>query len=245
MIEKEGIVVRVTQIKERDAMIQIITNDGFFSFLARGVLKVDSKNALFVSLYTHARFELEEGKNGYYSLKGGTLLHSPASSMNDLLYLLTFSSIAELAMKFFDENTVKDYYPYLSAIFMAVYEKSGDPLTLVSIGACTALKLSGYAIQTSGCVTCGTKKDIVSFDMDNGGFFCRKHYDPATMQNQTPSFLKAVRFLFIVPPEEVKNYTLNEQDLIPILNQIHQFMLDFCGVNRKGYELLLRAVRKM
>lgn len=32
MIEKEGIVVRVTQIKERDAMIQIITNDGFFSF---------------------------------------------------------------------------------------------------------------------------------------------------------------------------------------------------------------------
>lgn len=100
MIEKEGIVVRVTQIKERDAMIQIITSDGFFSFLARGVLKVDSKNALFVSLYTHARFELEEGKNGYYSLKGGTLLHSPASSMNDLLYLLTFSSVAELAMKF-------------------------------------------------------------------------------------------------------------------------------------------------
>lgn len=245
MIEKEGIVVRITPLKEKDAIIQIITDEGFFSFLARGIMKVDSKNALFVSLYTHARYELEEGKGGHFTLKSGMLLHSPASSMNDLFYLLTFSSIAELAMKFFDESTAKDYYPYLYYIFLAAYEKKGDPLTLIAIGASTALKLSGYAIHTQDCVVCHSKKDIVSFDINNGGFFCRKHFDPVTMQNQVPSFLKSVRFLAIVPAQEVENYTLNERDLVPILNIFHQFMLDNCGVDWKGYSLFLRAIRKM
>ena len=244
MLEIEGIVIKTTPYKERDAIIEIITQDGFFSFLARGIMKVDSKNALFVSLYTHARFELEEGKGGHYSLRSGTLLDSPANSMNDLYCLLAFSNISELALKFFDEKSAAAYYPYLFEAFQGLYHKEGDPFTLVGILAAKALQLSGYAVETKGCVECGNKSGIVSFDFHSGGFLCHKHFNPNTQKNQTPSYLKTVRFLFVVKKEEMLQYTMKEKDLIAILSDMKNFMYDASGVNWKGLDLWSRAIRK-
>ena len=44
-MEFDGIILRSTPLKEKDAMITALTNDKLVSFYARGVLSIKSKNS--------------------------------------------------------------------------------------------------------------------------------------------------------------------------------------------------------
>jgi len=60
-----GIVTRLTPFKEKDAMINVVAENKAYSFLARGVLGIASKNMASVQPYTKSRFVLTKGKEGF------------------------------------------------------------------------------------------------------------------------------------------------------------------------------------
>ena len=74
-MEFEGIVIKTTPFRDQDAMVSILSSNKIYSVLARGVLKIDSKNAHRVSPFTLSRFNVMKTKEGY-SLKNGELINS-------------------------------------------------------------------------------------------------------------------------------------------------------------------------
>ena len=50
--EFEGIVIKFSKYLDNDAMVTVLTKTGIKSFLARGALKMKSKNARSLNLYT-------------------------------------------------------------------------------------------------------------------------------------------------------------------------------------------------
>lgn len=241
-MEKEGFVLRITPYRDQDALIQTITRDGFCTFLARGIMKMSSKNASLVTVYTHAIWDVEEGKNGYFVLKNGRILETALEAMNHLTTLCTMDAVSELILKLLDEENASLIYPYLAQAFHAFYHQEGDALTLLAILCAKSLVIAGYGMEIHHCVFCHQNKHIVSFDLFAGGYVCQAHYQPLTMVNQSPSYLKAVRYLFSVPPENMLDYSLSMSDVVLILADMKQYLNQQCGIDWKGYGILVKTL---
>jgi recombinational DNA repair protein (RecF pathway) len=66
----KGYVLHLSPYKESDAMVQVLSSDGLYSFLARGLAKPTSKLAGATQLLSYSQFSLSSGPNGgTYSLK--------------------------------------------------------------------------------------------------------------------------------------------------------------------------------
>jgi DNA repair protein RecO len=110
----EGYVIHHAQYKENDAMVSVLSKDGLFSFLARGVLKPTAKNAASCQLLSYSRFSLSQEKNGAYSLKESEVLKMP-DGKDSLERLTAFSFLAELTNKLVQSDEAIETYPFLEA----------------------------------------------------------------------------------------------------------------------------------
>ncbi len=241
MEEYQGIVLRVTPYKDHDAIVLALTEKGYLSFKARGVMKLQSKNAVSISLYSYSKWELETAKNGQLSLKSGQLIHSIMTNTTDLLSLLALDAIGELLLKVLIDNE-ESIYPYLSTLLYLLSKKCISPLCLLAILSAQVLNLCGYAPFLDGCVVCHNKQHIVSFALKDGGFICQKHFDPFHNTNQSANYLKTMRILFNLPVSYIDKLELDDKDLIPFLYEVSDFLKDALGFNWKGLELVLKSL---
>lgn len=241
MEEYQGIVLRITPYKDQDAIVLALTEKGYLSFKARGVMKLQSKNAASVSLYSYSKWELEATKNGQLALKSGQLLNSIMLHSTDLSVLLSLDAIGELLLKVLIDNE-ESIYPYLSTIFDLLYKKSITPLTALAILSAQVINLCGYAPFLDGCVICHNKKHIVSFTLKDGGFVCQKHFDPFNNKNQTASYLKTMRILFNLPVSYIGELALSDNNLIPFLYEVSDFLKESLGFYWKGLQLFLKSL---
>ena len=239
----EGIVLRIVPYKEKDAMVTILSKDGFVSFLARGILKIDSKNAHLIGLYNKAIFELSEAKNGHISLKSGKILHSSGMITKNLNNLLALDAIGEIILRMCDENSAKKLYDYLDSVIKNLNDDKVSSLTsCLIIGARTLIE-NGYMMKVDGCVECGSKNKLVSFDFNSGGYICVKHFNPLIHHNQNESYLKAIRLIFLAPFDKINLVNISLTDEILILNKMKEFILEQCGVTWNGIETLLKLIK--
>lgn len=241
-MEIEGIVLRITPYRDQDALIQVITSEGFRTFLARGIMKMNSKNAALVTLYTHAIWDVEEGKNGYFVLKNGRLVETALEAMNDLSSLCVMDAISEFILKVLDEENASFIYPYFFHAFHALYHQKGNPLALLAVLCAKSLIAAGYGMEVNGCVICHKKTQIVSFDFFAGGFICQDHFQPLTMVNHSSSYLQSIRSLFLVPLEKMDELSLSMTDLILILGDMKQYLSQQCGIEWKGFGMLSKIL---
>ncbi len=244
-MDVEGIVLKVIPYKEKDGLVTILTKDGLVSFLAKGIYKIDSKNSLFTNLYTKAVFELIESKNGYYSLKNGKIINLSSNFLDNLDKILTLNAIVELIIKTNDSNNLNMLYPYLDNAYSLLVESEIDPLLFVAVIGVKYLKYNGFDMKVDGCVICNQKNKLVSFDFSSGGFLCYRHFDSNKNTNQSSSYLKAIRQLFLVPYYKLDLLAIDQKEIISILINLKEFMSDSCGVFWSGIETIIKSRRNI
>ncbi len=244
MMEISGLVLRITPYKENDAMILSLTQDGYLSFLARGVMKINSKNAPSIGLYSFSKWDLETGKNGQLTLKNGQLITSMTAIMDDLPSLLAMDAIAEICLKMVIDDE-KYLYPYLIEVFRLLRERRIEPASALAIIAAQVLKLNGYGLVVDGCVFCHDNKKIVSFDYQSGGFVCAHHFDPLTMVNQSTLYLKTVRLLFLFPYDYLDKVALDYHEVILILSDFRKYLYEACGFKWSGLDAFFKAIKSI
>ena len=104
--EFEGIVIKFSKYLDNDAMVTVLTKTGIKSFLARGALKMKSKNARSLNLYTISKFELLEEKYGNI-LKTGVSIYAPFNLYSSFESLACLSLIGEATF-----NSINEYDEY-------------------------------------------------------------------------------------------------------------------------------------
>lgn len=242
-MDVEGIVLKVIPYKEKDGLVSILSSDGVITFLARGIYKIDSKNSLLTNLYTRAIFELTESKNGYYSLKSGNVIQLSSSFLNDLDKVLVLDAIAELIIKTSDSNNISMLYPFIDNCYHLIMKNDIDPLVSVAIIGVKYLMYNGYNMHVDGCVVCNQKNKLVSFDFSSGGFLCHKHFDAKINTNQSPTYMHAIRQLFLVPSDKLNLLKLNITDIVLILIDLKEFINSNCGFYWSGIETIIKCRR--
>lgn len=167
--EFEGIVIKFSKYLDNDAMVTVLTKTGIKSFLARGALKMKSKNARSLNLYTISKFELLEEKYGNI-LKTGVSIYAPFNLYSSFESLACLSLIGEATF-----NTINEYddYDLFNPFSIAIksMDNNEEPLILTIEYLLILMSFSGEGIDFN-------KFTIDEFNKNKlQNIYCKRSYD--------------------------------------------------------------------
>lgn len=230
----EGYVLRVSSYKENDAMVTVISTEGLFSFLARGVLKNTSKNFSSCQLLAKSKFSLNEQKSGNYSLSESSVISVP-DGKSSLLRLGIFSFISEACLKLVMEEESSKVYPWIDKT-MNDLKNEGKEASSTLIFLSHLLNEIGYGLEVNGCVRCGGKTGIVGVSLKDGGFVCKDCADENDKMDLRD--LKILRFCFKCRLEDTDRADFTTEESIKLIKRLIRYIDNFTGVKLKSLELL-------
>ncbi len=218
-LDIEGIVLRQTPYKEKDAMVNVFTKDGIASFCARSILSINSKNASSCLLYAYSKFNLSS-RSDKLSLRKGELIDSFYCIYNSLEQMSLLSLLNEVVFKIAGEDDGR-LYPYFLRI-LYLLKDNFDVLTLGCIFLAKAIMYSGYNLQFEECINCGSKKNIVSVDYNLGGFICNKCLQKNHKEDAI--YLKTFRYVFMVNYDDMDKVKLNNNVSFRLIEEFLNYL---------------------
>jgi len=203
-----GVIIRISQYKDNDAMINVLSKDKVISFYARGVFKTNSKTAILNSLLSYGEFTFLDYKD-LFSFKEFSPIIDMRNYLNEFGNLVAINFINEVTLKLYNDEDMINIYPYLIDIIKRLSDKKISVLLLLKY-LCISLRLTGFGLEVDKCVITGEKKDIVGISFVDGGFVARNAYKPNIHKIYSPNECILVRKLFKkeisdISKEEYKN----------------------------------------
>ena len=231
------IVLSITQYKEKDGIVDAISENGDITFLAKGIFDPKNKNAALNNSLVTADIELQEGNYKYPVLKTSSVIDNPMKLQNDLDYLTSLMLIAEMTKQLLqDEEKTLVFNSLLAAIH--ALKQAETPWAILLAYTAKILKVSGYEFEVNRCVFCGTTSNIVTFSFNDGGFVCQDCVEEDTERDLTKEQMLLIRAAFNVDDISTIKYNCKKEDALKVLSKFLEFISDSYGVTLKSTSLL-------
>lgn len=229
----EGIVVSEVDYQESSKMINILTKDlGLIGVMARGCKKLKS-NISGIGKLVYGRFYLSE-RNGRYNVMEFDVIDSFKNVKKDIAKLSYAIYILDLVTQVYrHDNNVIIYDLCINSI--KKIEESFEPMVITNILEIKLLRFLGIFPRLDSCVSCGSKRDIVTLSSYRGGYLCKNCLaNEAVVTNKT---LKLVRMFCYVDIAKISKIEVSD----PIKKEINAFIDDYYDrysglyLNSKGF----------
>ena len=231
------VVISITPYKEKDGIINAISEEGALTFSARGIFDPKNKNAAINNSLVIADIELTEGKSKYQTLKTCSIIDTPMTVNSNLEQLSAIMLIAEATKSLIqDEEKASIYQSLLDVI--ASLKTAKEPWMSLLIYFARIFKATGYEFEVNQCVFCGSKKDIITFSFVDGGFVCRNCLDESTEKDLTNDQMLLLRSAFNAKDFSLESKYCNKDNALLVLNKFFEFIYDSYGVRLKSASLL-------
>ena len=232
----EIIVISVAQYKEKDAVVNAITEGRSFSFYAKGILNPKNKNSFLNNTLCKANITLIEGKLKYPILESAEFISSPMLSNCSLGYLNALLTIDVAMSHLFDSQEKFLGYEHVSKTLIAL-RKGQNPLYCILYFLLKILPSLGFELEVKNCVNCGSKKNITDFSFVDGGFLCSKCAESERRYNNTQLLLIRNTVL----SDEVDAIgEATDDDIRELLFDINVFLTDGIGYHLRTLDSLLK-----
>lgn len=238
MFEIEGIVLRTTPFKDNDMMVNVISSDGLYSFLARGVMKLESKNSTSINRLAKSLFCLSKGKDGY-SLRQGSLIDSFENSKSSLESLLSLDFINEVTIKLVNNNEdASSVYPVLNKT-LCLLDDGFDQISTCLLYLASLLKKIGSGLDVDECVICHEKGQIGAISYLDGGFICPNCFNALKHVRYDKEQLNIVRYIFKVDIDKYGTTAFSKEKAIAILKDLVIFTENTFDIKIKSAKNLI------
>ena len=213
----QGIVLRVTDYNERDALLTLLTaRHGKLTVKARGLRRKNSPLVAPCQLLAYGEFTVFEYR-GQYTINEAHAIELFTPLRRDLTKLSLGSYFAQAA-----EVLSQEDYPspeLLSLVLNCLYALSSLPLSEAQIKAVFELRaacLSGYTPDLYGCHNCGNQSPD-RFDLSAGQLECldcRSSESNGIRMPVTPSVLEAMRYICLCDPKRLFSFRISDETMI-------------------------------
>ena len=223
----QGIVLRVTDYNDRDALLTLLTTrHGKLTVKARGLRRKNSPLVAPCQLLAYGEFTLFEYRRQYtindaHSLELFTPLRRDLTKLSLGTY---FAQAAEVLSQ-------EDYpSPELQSLLLnCLYALSRLDLPEAQIKAVFELRaacLSGYTPDLFGCHICGSQTSD-RFDLSAGQLECincRSRESNGIRMPVTPSLLEALRYICLCDPKRLFSFQLGKETLEQLGNLTEAYL---------------------
>ena len=231
------IVLTITQYKEKDAIIDAISENGDITFLAKGVFDPKNKNAAINNLLSVADIELNEGNYKYPVLKAASMIFNPMKLDNDYYYLSCLLLVAE-ATKVLLQDEEKERIFNSLVTTVETLKTSKEPWKVILAYFAILFKVSGYEFEVNRCVFCGTKQTIATFSFRDGGFVCQDCMEDDIKRDLSKEQMLLLRAAVNCQDIAKFDYPCSKDDAMFLLEKFFEFIYDSYGVVLKSASLI-------
>lgn len=236
--KKIGIILKQQDYRENDALLTVYVHEiGKMTFVAKGIRKMQSKNAAACLPFTEAEF-LYDHKEGssIQALHQASILKSHRRIREDFKKNCYALTVCEIVEKILNENEFDELSEAcLKLTLDGLDENTNDNLYLAFFTA-QMLKVMGIEPQVDECVLCGSLK-VNGVAMEEGGFVCENCGNEVKIMKLPVSALRQFRLLNRASLEHfeiLKGYE-------PYSDEIVALMIDFLcyhsGIRLNSWQL--------
>ncbi len=212
----QGIVLRVTDYNERDALLTLLTgSQGKLTVKARGLRRKNSPLVAPCQLLAYGEFTVFEYR-GQYTVNEAHSMELFTPLRRDLTKLSLGTYFAQAA-----EVLSQEDYPspeLLSLVLNCLYalcRLSTPEAQIKAVFELRAACLSGYTPDLFGCHICGSQEPN-RFDLSAGQLECRNcrsRESNGIRMPVTPSILEAMRYICLCDPKKLFSFQIGKETL--------------------------------
>jgi len=165
-----GYVLNSIDYKDNDSLVSVLCEDGLVCLRARGVKKINSKNASSVMNYAYSEFEVNRSsKSGYLTLSEGKLINYPSFISDNLEYISVVNFISEGIELI--ENKKENFICFVDCLDSMKNKYKSEYILIAFLNY--FLEKQGCKLNSDECVCCSSKERIIKFSFESGGFMCK------------------------------------------------------------------------
>ena len=224
MEQIEGIILSVSHYKDNDAILNILTADGMYVVLGRGIFNSKKPLRIFTTPFIRAYFEIYKGKVGGFKLKDAKVIRFYNEDYLNFNMLSSLNFLSELTLKTIDGI---DNFGKLYSLLVNTLDAINKNFSLIYLTDyfLKLLKLLGLKILITDYND--------QFFSPNEGRFIKDENDSTIYFN-----LDEIIYLDDISNDKNIEFTTDEVDFKKILNTLTIFLANCTDVQLKSIEIL-------
>ena len=216
----QGIVLRVTDYNDRDALLTVLSrNHGKLTVKARGLRRKNSPLIAPCQLLAYGEFTLFEYK-GQYTINEAHSIELFQGLRRDLQKLSLGTYFAQVADVLSQEDLPNPELQSLLLNCLFALSKLSEPeVKIKAVFELRGASLAGYMPDLFGCHVCGSQNPD-KFDISEGMLECTRcrNLGGGIRMPVTPAVLEAMRYICLCEPKKLLNFNIGPENLIKLSN---------------------------
>lgn len=212
----KGYVIHTTDYGDSSRILNVLTEDGIIGIISKGCKNIKSSLRIISQKLIYGEFVIYEKDKGLSTLKEGTILNEFNNIKKDITRFSYYSYITELASQVMKESNNKNIYNLFNETVLKI-EEGLNPKVMTNILELKLLNFLGVPLNLTECVKCGSKKDILTINPDEGGLICKNCYTNEIIYDI--KVLKMLRNYSLVDIKTIKELKISDE-LIEFINRI-------------------------
>lgn len=241
MIKKiEGIIVGDTPFKDNSKILKVLTSDGkILSLMAKGVK--NNKNILKskTTKFTYGYFYIYYKEDKISTLTNVDIIDNFLNITNNLELISYLNYFVELAYNVCIHSPNSKIFSYLISSIRKIND-GFDPIIIKDILELKYLDYLGISLNLDCCNKCGSKENIVSLSILNGGYICQNCLTDENITNIKT--IKLIRNYYYVDIDSIKQINISESIKLEIDKLLDEMYEDYTGLYLKSKKFLKNVV---
>lgn len=230
-----GFICKKVNYKDNDAICSVITSNFKIVFKARGILKITSKNAASCNYFMLCEYNTNsKTETSNQTLKSANVIKIYKKPLNDLLASASYLFMCNVLDQLSDSINGYDFtlkcFDYIEDDIYPI-----DVLNYFLKNLCISL---GYQSNIKGCINCNKQTNLISFDIESGGFICNQCFDSLRHEKMPTSILKSIH-LFLKNDDLIQ---LSQQHSIKIFMMYIKFLKDCESLKLESADFVMKCL---
>ena len=232
----EGIVIGETNYSESSKILNIYTKEhGIISAISKGCRRIKSTLRSVSTKLTYGEFILNYKEGSISTLTGVDVLDSFINIHNDITLTSYAMYILELSAGVAKQNNDKSIFDLLIICLKKINEGL-NPKAITLILETQYLKYLGIDLSIDGCSICGNTNDIVTIDVDKGGYICKDCYTNEILADQKT--IKLIRMFYYVDINKISKVDVSDKCLKELDKFLEDYYDKYSGIYLKSKKFL-------
>lgn len=246
IIKTKGIIISETNYSETSKILNILTEDyGKIGVISKGSRKMKSPLRSVSQKLIYGEFILKYNEKGLSNLIEVNVLNSFKNIITNFknasysFYLIDLINQVLNDSHLIEKNN-KNLFILLESALLKI-NNGLDSSLIVNIVELQLLKYLGVSLELNHCINCGSKEDIITISLNEGGILCNKCYQGVSKLSLKT--IKLIRLMYYVELEKLDNIKINDNNLIKEINQfIKEYYTEYTGIYLKNKDNIQRML---
>ncbi len=237
MLEKyEGIIITETPYGDNSKIINVLTKErGLIGIMCNNVKNIKNPLRTKTLKFTYGYFHIKYHENKLSKLVDVDIINNLKNIRNDIELISYMSYITDLTYQVVKQNNDSQIYSiYISTVLKLNEQKS--PLILTNILELKYLDYLGVGLNLTSCIKCGSTKNIVTLDPDEGGYICQNCYTNEKLLS--PKSIKLIRMYYLIDINSISDINIKSQTANEINYFLDKYYERYTGVYLKSKDFL-------